>query len=78
MKLGAYIDQNGNAFIGQSENVEWLHFDLPEKYTRILNERGGEVVSIEDIERAILRHKPQGTSLHYDCDETMDFCLHSA
>lgn len=78
MELGAYIDQNGNAFIGKIENIEWLHFDLPKKYTRILNENGGEVVSAEDIAHAIIEHEPRGTSEHFDSDETMDFYLHSA
>ncbi len=77
MELGAYIDQNGNAFIGKIENTEWLHFDLPEKYTRFLNENGGEVVSAEDIARAIIEHDPRGTSEHFDSEETMDFYLHS-
>ena len=77
MELGAYIDQNGNAFIGRSESTEWLHFDLPQKYTRVLNEEGGEVVSIEEIADSIARHKPRGTSLHFDSDETMEFYLHS-
>lgn len=78
MQLGAYIDQNGNAFIGKIENTVWLHFDLPEKYTRVLNEKGGEVVSIEEISYAIIEHEPRGTSEHFDSDETMDFYLHSA
>ena len=78
MELGAYIDQNGNAFIGKIENTVWLHFDLPEKYTRVLNEKGGEVVSVEDIAFAITNHEPRGTSEHYDSDETMEFCLQSA
>ena len=73
MELGAYLDQNGNAFIGQIENTEWLHFDLPEKYIRVLNEKGGEVVSIEEIDYAIIHHKPRGTSEHFDSEETMEF-----
>jgi hypothetical protein len=77
MQLGAYIDQNGNAFIGGVENIEWLHFDLPDEYTRVINENGGEDVSIEDIARAIAEHKPRGTSEHFDSDETMDFYLNS-
>jgi len=77
MQLGAYIDQNGNAFIGQIENTVWLHFDLPKKYTRILNDKGGEVVSREDIAFAIINHKPRGTAEHFDSDETMGFYLHS-
>lgn len=44
MELGAYIDQSGNAFIGNIENKTWLHFDLPEEYTRVVNGFGlGEV-----------------------------------
>ena len=77
MQLGAYIDQNGNAFIGQIENTVGLHFDLPKNYTRILNEQGGEVVISEDIARVIIDHTPRGTSEHFDSDETMDFYLHS-
>jgi hypothetical protein len=75
MELGAYIDQNGNAFIGQIENTTWLHFDLPEKYTRILNEQGGEVVSIEEISFAIINHTPRGTSENFDSAKTMEFFL---
>lgn len=78
MQLGAYIDQNGNAFIGKIENTEWLHFDLPEKYTRILNEKGGEVVSAQEIAFAISEHDPRGTSEHFDSGGTMEFYLHSA
>jgi hypothetical protein len=78
MELGAYIDQNGNAFISRIENTEWLHFDLPEKYTRVTNESGGEVASIEDIAYAIINHEPRGTSVHFDSDETKEFYLHSA
>ena len=77
MKLGAYLDQNGNAFIGQLENTVWLHFDLPDNYTRVLNEKGGEDVSIEDIAFAISGHSPQGTSQHFDSEKTKDFYLAS-
>lgn len=41
------------------------------------NERLGEVVTIEEISRAIIEHKPRGTSQHFDSVETMDFFLHT-
>lgn len=73
MQLGAYIDHNGATYIGNVQNIEWLHFDLPQKYTRILNENGGEVVSAADIAHARANYPIQNGSLFFDDMETKDF-----
>lgn len=75
MELGAYIDQNGNAYVANIENVEYLHSNMPKKFTRVLSEDGGEVVTVADIEFALSRHRTQWNSTFFDCEETMDFYI---
>lgn len=73
MNLGACIDQNGNAYIGQSNNVEWLEFDMPPKYKRVFNEHGGTIVTPEDIAHEFVNHTPKGNALYFDCEETQEY-----
>lgn len=73
MKLGAYIDQNGNCFVGQIENIAWLHFDMPPKYKRVLNEQGGEEVGVDDILYATANSHPEVVATFFDSEETKDF-----
>ena len=74
MLIRAYLDINGNAFVGNAENTDWLYNDLPPGCKRIYNERGGEDLSVEDIDYAFINHKPQGVGIWYDSPETKAFC----
>lgn len=73
MELGAYLDQNGNAYVAEATNVEYLEFDLPENYTRVLNEYGGTIVTPVDIWVAFVNHSPKGTSVFFDNPCTSEF-----
>lgn len=76
MELGAYLDQNGNAYVfdlAEATNVEYLEFDLPENYTRVFNEYGGTIVTPADIRAAFVNHSPNGTSVFFDSLCTAQF-----
>ncbi len=71
-KFGAYLDVNGNAYVGNIKNTTYLHMDMPEKYTRIYNENGGESVTPEDVKSAFENHTPKGSAFYFDSSETKE------
>jgi len=71
-RFGAYIDENGNCYIGEKDNIVWLYYENPEKYTRVYNEKGGDNVSKEDILCARSKHPISGGTLYFDSGVTKE------